>query len=423
MPYKIKNLKIASQGRKNIDWARMQMGALLEIKKRFQKEKPLKGIIVGLSLHVTKETAILVETLLAGGAKVAISSCNPLSTQDDVAAALAKRGVSVFAWKGETVKDYYQNIDRVINFLKTNIKGKNLITIDDGCDLVSRIHLKYPDLIKNIICGCEETTTGVLRLRAMEKSGALKYPIIAVNDNQTKHLFDNYYGTGQSTWDGILRASNILVAGKTAVIVGYGNCGKGVALRARGLGAKVVIVEVDPLKALQAIYDGYQVLPIKEAAKIGDIFITVTGQKRVIQAKHFQLMKDGAILANAGHFDHEIDVQALEKMAIKKIRIRPYFDEYQIKQKKIYLVGEGRLVNLVCAEGHPSVVMAMSFAGQALAVEYGVKNKNHLPIKVITLPLEIDQKIAQLQLKALGVKIDQLTLEQKKYLKSWREGT
>jgi len=423
MSYKIKNLKLAPQGEKNIDWARSQMGALLEIEKKFLKEKPLKGIVIGLALHVTKETAVLVETLLAGGARVVIASCNPLSTQDDAAAALVKKGVFVFAWKGETVKDYYQNIDQVIKFLKTQARRRNLITIDDGCDLVSRIHSKYSGLIKNIICGCEETTTGVLRLRAMEKDGALKYPMIAVNDNKTKHLFDNYYGTGQSSWDGILRASNILVAGKVAVVVGYGDCGKGVALRGQGLGARIVVVETDPLKALQALSDGFQVLTLREAVKIGDIFITVTGQKRIIRKEHFRLMKDGTILANAGHFDHEIDVRGLEQVAQSKRRIRPYFDEYQVGQKKIYLAGEGRLVNLVCAEGHPSTVMAMSFAGQVLAVEYGVKNKNQLPIRVITLPGEIDQKIARLQLKALGIKIDSLTSEQKKYLKSWKEGT
>ncbi len=414
--YEVKDLSLAEQGKKNIEWAESQMGALLKVKERFEKEKPLNRIRVGLALHVTKETAVLVRTLITGGADVAITGCNPLSAQDDVCAALAKEGVKIWAYKGETKEDYYRFITNVIKF-------KPHITIDDGCDLVSEIHKNHPELIKGIICGCEETTTGIIRLKAMEKDNALKYPMIAVNDNKTKHLFDNYYGTGQSSWDGILRASNILIAGKVAVVVGYGSCGKGVALRGKGLGANVIVTETNNFRALQAATDGYRVIPMKEAAKIGDIFITVTGNKNVISIEHIKSMKDGAILANSGHFDNEIDIKTLEKEASNKRRIRPLFDEYTINNKRIYLCGEGRLVNLACAEGHPSTVMSLSFCGQALAVEYGVKNKNKLKPTVITLPEEIDDKIAALQLDALGIKKDKLTEEQKKYLESWEEGT
>jgi adenosylhomocysteinase len=414
--YEVKDLTQAEQGMKNIEWAEMQMGALLKVKERFNQEKPLQGIRVGMALHVTKETAVLVRTLIAGGAEVAITGCNPLSTQDDVAAALAKENVKVWAYKGETKEDYYRYLTHIINF-------KPHITIDDGCDLVSEIHLKHPQLIPELIGGCEETTTGIIRLRAMEKDNALKYPVIAVNDNKTKHLFDNYYGTGQSTLDGITRASNILFAGKTVVVCGYGSCGKGVAMRAKGLGSEVIVTEVDAFRALQAKYDGYRVMPMQKAASIGEIFITVTGNKHVLDIHHIRSMKDGSIIANSGHFDNEINVQAMEDASSNKRTVRPLFDEYTIEGKRIFLCGEGRLVNLSCAEGHPSTVMATSFCGQALACEYLVKNKGNMQPVVITLPEQIDDEIAKLQLASIGVEYDRLTEEQKKYLSSWQEGT
>lgn len=414
--YEVKDINLASQGMKNIELAMTEMKALLKIKERFQKEKPLKGVNVGLALHVTKETAVLVDTLIAGGANVAITGCNPLSTQDDVAAALAKKGVAVYSYKGETSKDYYRYIKKVID-------AKPNVTIDDGCDLVSEIHKNHPHLIPDIYGGCEETTTGIIRLNAMEKDGALKYPMIAVNDNKTKHLLDNYYGTGQSSIDGILRASNVLFAGKNVVVCGYGSCGKGVAMRANGMGSSIIVTEVDHFRALQARLDGYSVMPMAKAAAIGDIFISVTGNKNVIDIHHIVRMKDGAILANAGHFDNEINVKAMKQKATKTRRVRPLFDEYTISGKRIYLAGEGRLVNLACAEGHPSTVMSTSFCGQALAVEFCVKNRGKLPVKVITLPEKIDNMIAKLQLEAMGIKIDKLTKEQNKYLNSWEEGT
>lgn len=413
--YEIKNLSLAEQGRMNIELAERRMGALIKIRELFSKEKPLAGIKVGMALHITKETAVLVKTLAAAGAKVAIASCNPLSTQDDVAAALADEGFSVYGYKGESNDEYYRYIDSV---MATNPN----ITIDDGCDLVTRIHTKFPEKINNIIGGCEETTTGVIRLRAMERDGVLRYPMIAVNDNKTKHLLDNYYGTGQSTIDGVLRATNILIAGKNFVVCGYGDCGKGVALRAKGLGANVIVTEVNSFKAMQAALDGYRVMPIREAAPIGDIFVTVTGNKNVIPIEHIKQMKDGAVLANAGHFDVEVDVHGLGKLG-KKRKVRAFLDEYTIGKKRVYVCAEGRLVNLAAAEGHPSEVMATSFAGQALACEYLAKNKGKLPAKVIELPAEIDDKIARLQLEVMGITIDSLTQEQKKYLQSWQEGT
>lgn len=413
--YEVKDMSLAEQGKLNIELAELRMGALLKIRERFAKEKPLKGTTIGMALHVTKETAVLVRTLVAGGAKVAITGCNPLSTQDDVAAALAKEGVSVYAYKGETHEDYYRYMSKVI-------EAKPNITIDDGCDLVSEIHTKHKELINTILGGCEETTTGIIRLRAMEKDGALKYPVIAVNDNKTKHLLDNYYGTGQSTIDGILRSTNILFAGKNVVVCGYGDCGKGVALKSKGLGSNVIVTEVDPFRALQATLDGFRVMPINEASKIGDIFVTVTGNKNVIDAEQLLLMKDGAILANSGHFDAEINVKFLEKEG-KKRRMRPSLEEYSIKGKRLYLCGEGRLVNLAAAEGHPSEVMSTSFCGQALSCEYIAKNKGKLKPSVITLPAEIDDLIARIQLEAMGVRFDVLTEEQKKYLSSWQEGT
>ena len=414
--YFVKDIKLAEQGKKNIEWAEMQMGALLKVKKRFEKEKPLKNIKIGSCLQITKETAVLIKTVIAGGADVAACSCNPLSTQDDVAAALAEEGIKVYAYKGETKEDYYKFLNKIIEF-------KPQITIDDGCDLVSEIHSKHPHLIPEIIGGCEETTTGVIRLRAMEKDNALKYPIIAVNDANTKHLMDNFKGTGQSTIDGILRATNVLIAGKNFVVCGYGECGKGVAKRADGMDANVIVIEVDPFRALQAVMDGFRVIPIKEASKIGDIFVTVTGNKNVIDIEHMKLMKDGAILANSGHFDAEININKLKKIA-KQRKIRPFMDEFTLNNgKRIFVLGEGRLINLAAAEGHPSTIMAMSFINQSFACEYLVKNKDKLDPKVYVLPKEKDEEIAKLQLEAMGIKIDTMTAEQKNYVTSWKEGT
>lgn len=413
--YEVKDMSLAEQGMLNIEWAERHMPIMKTLAARFAKEKIFAGVTIGLALHVTKETAVLVRALRAGGAKVVITGCNPLSTQDDVAAALAKEGVAVFAYKGENTEDYYRYIDKVLSY-------KPNITIDDGGDLVTWIHTKKPELLKGVIGGCEETTTGIIRLRAMERDGVLKYPMIAVNDNKTKHLLDNYYGTGQSTIDGILRASNILFAGKNVVVCGYGDCGKGVAMRAEGMGSNVVVTEVDAFRAMQAVLDGYRVMPMMEAAAIGDIFITVTGDKHVVKLEHMKKMKDGAMLANSGHFNVELDLEALGKAA-KKRKMRPSLEEYTLDGKKIYVCGEGRLVNLAAAEGHPSEVMATSFAGQSLSCAYLVKNKGKLPSKVITLPVEIDDEIARLQLDAMGVRMDSLTVEQKKYLTSWEEGT
>jgi len=414
--FEVKDKSLASQGMKNLELAELHMGALLKVKKRFEQDKPLQGVRIGLALHVTKETAILVRTLIAGGAEVAITGCNPLSTQDDVAAALAEEGIRVWAYKGETKEDYYRYINKVIEF-------KPHITIDDGCDLVSEIHKSHSHMIPDIICGCEETTTGIIRLKAMEKDNALKYPMIAVNDNMTKHLVDNFYGTGQSTVDGLLRATNILFAGKNFVVSGYGSCGKGVAKRAKGLGANVIVTEVDNFRALQAAYDGFRVMKIADAAKIGDIFCTVTGNKNIIRLEHMKVMKNGAILCNSGHFDNEIQIPALQEAASSKRRVRPAMDEYVLDNKKIFILGEGRLINLAAAEGHPSEVMSTSFCGQALACEYGVQNKGKMENKVIQLPRELDDEIAGLQLEAMGVEIDELTREQKDYLESWEEGT
>ena len=415
--YEVKDIKLAEQGAKNIEWAEMQMGALLKIKERFEKEKPFKGITIAMALHVTKETAVLVRTLKAGGADVAITGCNPLSTQDDVSAALAKEGIKVWAYKGETNEDYYR-------YLKYVIEQNPDITIDDGCDLVTEIHLKHPHLLKKLIGGAEETTTGIIRLKAMERDNALKYPVIAVNDNKTKHLLDNYYGTGQSTIDGILRATSILIAGKDFVVVGYGSCGKGVALRAKGMGANVIVTEVNHFRALQAKLDGFRVMQMKDAAKIGDVFVTVTGNKHVIKLEHMKLMKDKAIVANSGHFDAEIDYDGLKKAAKKTREIRPLVEEFTLSDgKRIIALGNCRLVNLACAEGHPSEVMATSFCGQALSCEFLVKNKGKLKNSVIVLPEDVDDKIAQLQLEALGVKIDVLDKVQLEYMNSWREGT
>jgi len=409
---------LAEQGRLNLEIAEKRMGALMKIKERFAKEKPFSGLTIGMALHVTKETGILVRTLVAGGAKIAITGCNPLSTQDDVAAALAEEeNVLVWAYKGETNDDYYK-------FLNAVIDSSPDITIDDGCDLVTELHTKRRDALPKVIGGCEETTTGIIRLDAMVKDNALECPMIAVNDNKTKHLFDNYYGTGQSTFDGIIRSTNILIAGKTVVIAGYGSCGKGCAMRAKGLGANVIVTEVDPFCALQAKMDGFRVMPMKEAAPLGEIFITVTGNLHVIRSEHTELMKDGSILANSGHFDNEIDIDSLENIASRKRRVRHYLDEYLMKDGRvIYVAGEGRLVNLASAEGHPSEVMSLSFCGQALACEYLVKNKGNMKNEVISLPEEVDQTISTLQLAEMDTTIDELTEEQKKYLESWQEGT
>jgi adenosylhomocysteinase len=416
--YHIKDLSLASLGKKRIEWAQRFMPVLKLLGERFEKEKPLKGIKISACLHITTETANLLLTLKKGGAIVKVCASNPLSTQDDVAAAIVKEmGISVFAIKGEDRKTYYQHINEVLN-------QKPNITIDDGADLVSTLHQEREELIGEIIGGTEETTTGVIRLKNMEKKKVLKYPIIAVNDSQTKYLFDNRYGTGQSTIDGILRATNFLLAGATVVVCGYGMCGKGLALRAKGMGAKVIVCEVDPIKALEAKMDGYDVMRLLEAAKIGDLFITVTGNINVITKKHFLLMKDGAILCNAGHFDCEIDKKSLNELAIRKRKIRENCEEYLLKNKRrIYLLAEGRLVNLSAAEGHPSAVMDLSFANQALACEYLIKNKGKLENKVYKLPLEIDKEIAFLKLKSFGIKIDNLTKEQKAYLSSWQLGT
>lgn len=414
--YEVKDLSLAEQGRKNIEWAEAHMPIMGKIAKRYGAEQPFAGMTIGLALHVTKETAVLVRTLRAGGAKVAIAGCNPLSTQDDVAAALAEDGFHTYGYKGESTEDYYRYLEAVL-------AQKPQITIDDGGDLVSMIHTKKPELLETTLGGCEETTTGIIRLRAMEADGALKCPVIAVNDNKTKHLLDNYYGTGQSTIDGILRSTNVLFAGKTVVVCGYGDCGRGVALRARGMGSNVIVVEVDAFRALSAVYDGYRVMPIEEAAKSGDIFLTVTGDKHIISLESMKLMKGGAILANSGHFDVEIDVKSLRENSEKQRQLRPSLEEFTLDGKKLYLCAGGRLVNLGAAEGHPSEVMATSFAGQSLACEYLVKNKGELKAGVITLPEEIDDEIARLQLETLGVKTGSLTPEQEEYLHSWKEGT
>jgi len=415
--YKVKNIKLAKQGHINIALAEREMPVLRIIAEDFGKYKPFKGVTIAACLHVTKETAVLMKALAAGGARVALCGSNPLSTQDDVAAALAELGVNVFAWKHISNKDYYQCLNRVLDF-------KPQITIDDGADVISLIHSGRKELLKTVWAGQEETTTGVIRLKAMAKDGALKYPIVAVNDTPTKHMFDNYYGTGQSTMDGLLRATNILLSGKTLVVAGYGYCGKGIALRAKGLGARIVITEVDPLPALQAAMDGFEVMPMPKAAKIGDIFLTATGDKDILTKQHFKLMKDGAILGNSGHFNVEIDVKQLEQSAVSNKQVRDSLMEYTMgNHRKIYLIAEGRLMNLAAAEGHPSAVMDMSFADQALTCEWLVKNHQRLQNKVYDVPKEIDEKVSRLKLSSLGVKIDVLTPAQKKYLASWQEGT
>jgi adenosylhomocysteinase len=414
--FQVKDMALAAQGRLQIEWASSHMPVLNQVKSRFAKEKPLKGLMLGACLHVTKETAVLVETLMAGGAQVAVCGSNPLSTQDDVAAALAERGVRVFAWRGQSTEDYYECINRVLD-CKPNI------TLDDGADLVGTLHSKRTNDLKNVKGGTEETTTGVVRLRAMEKDRSLKYAIVAVNDAYTKYLFDNRYGTGQSTVDGIIRATNSLLAGKNFVVGGYGWCSRGIAMRAQGHGANVIVTEVQPTRALEAVMNGLRVMPMAEAAEIGDIFVTATGDINVLRKEHMQKMKDGAIIANSGHFNVEICIPDLEALSNSKRIIRPNLEEYTLKDgKKIILLAEGRLVNLAAAEGHPSEVMDMSFANQALCSEYIAKTACMEP-KVYTVPCEIDENVANLKLKAMGVKIDKLTPEQQKYLATWEMGT
>lgn len=440
--YDIKDLQLAEGGRRRIDWAEREMPVLRSIRERFEKEKPLKGLRVSACLHVTSETANLMRTLQAGGADIVLTASNPLSTQDDVAAALVNvYEIPTFAIKGEDNVTYYKHI-------RAALEHKPQMTMDDGADLVSSLFFiemgrfeklepslaawakglsdaERKQMLAEIVGGTEETTTGVIRLKAMEQDKVLKFPVIAVNDALTKHLFDNRYGTGQSTIDGIIRATNVLLAGKVFVVAGYGWCGRGLASRARGMGAHVVVTEVDPLKALEAVMDGFQVMPMLDAAKVGDIFCTVTGDLNVIDGIHFEAMKDGAIISNSGHFNVEINIPALEKMSVgKPVLVRPFVDQYTTKDgRKINILGEGRLINLASAEGHPSAVMDMSFANQALSAEFMYKNAATLEKKVYSVPQEIDQEIARLKLEAMGVKVDILTEEQVKYLGSWEEGT
>ena len=418
MNYDVKDLSLADKGKLRIEYAEQEMPVLRLIRERFIKEQPLKGITLAACLHVTTETANLARTLKAGGAEVYLCASNPLSTQDDAAAALVKHyGISTFAIKGEDNDTYYSHIN-------ASLDAKPQLTMDDGADTVGIIHSKRTDLIPNIIGGTEETTTGVIRLRSMQEDGVLAYPIIAVNDADTKHLFDNRYGTGQSTLDGIIRATNILIAGKTFVVAGYGYCGKGLAMRGAGMGARVIVTEVDPTRALEAVMDGFYVMPMAEAAKIGDIFCTVTGDINVIRKEHWEVMKDGAIISNSGHFNVELDIPALEEIAKSKRTIRDFNEEYTMPNgNRLYLLGEGRLINLAAAEGHPASVMDMSFANQALCAEYMVNNYKNLEKKVYSVPVDIDKNIARLKLIAMGVSIDILTEEQVKYLASWQEGT
>jgi adenosylhomocysteinase len=414
----IKDIRLAKKGKLHIEWAGLDMPVLNLIRERFARQKPLANTRIGCCLHVTSETANLMLALKAGGAKVALCASNPLSTQDDIAASLVKDyGISVFAINGEDNKTYYRHINSILDIVPQ-------ITMDDGADLISTIHRKRRNLASSVFAGTEETTTGVIRLRSLERKGFLLFPVIAVNDADTKHLFDNRYGTGQSTVDGIIRATNKLLAGTSFVVCGYGWCGRGVAMRAHGMGANVAVCEVDPLRALEAAMDGYRVLPLREAAKCGDIFVTVSGDKSVIRKEHFLLMKDGAILANSGHFNVEIDLKSLRKIAKRKRRLREFVEEYTLKDnKRIFILGEGRLINLVCAEGHPPSVMDMSFANQALCSEFVKKKANSLKKKVYRVPRKIDERIATLKLKSLRIRIDRLTPEQKRYLSSWEIGT
>jgi adenosylhomocysteinase len=415
--YDVKDLSLAEAGRQRIEWAAREMPVVRLIRERLSKERPFAGIRISGCLHITTETANLGLALKEGGAELVLCASNPLSTQDDVAAALVEYGIPTNAIKGEDETTYYKHIS-------TALDNRPNLTVDDGADLVTTLHTKRSELIQEVIGGTEETTTGVIRLRSMERDGKLRYPIIAVNDAQTKYLFDNRYGTGQSTIDGITRATNILWAGKKVVVCGYGWCGHGIAMRAKGLGSQVIVAEVEPVRALEAAMDGFQVVPLIEAVRVGDILITVTGDKNVIDQTHLEAMKDGAILANSGHFNVEINIPALEKMAKSKRTIRPFVDEYTLADSRhLYLLGEGRLINLAAAEGHPASVMDMSFANQALSLEYIVKNRSKLEPKVFHVPEEIDKQVARLKLDSMGIKIDTLTPEQKQYLTSWQEGT
>ncbi len=417
--YDVKDLALAGEGTRRIEWANQEMPVLRLVRERFEREKPLKGLRMSACLHVTAETANLARTLEAGGADLLLCASNPLSTQDDVAASLVKQyGIKVQAIKGEDRKTYYAHIHAAI-------RHNPRITMDDGADLVSAIHSEYPEMVKNIMGSMEETTTGVIRLRAMEKAGALKFPVIAVNDAATKHMFDNRYGTGQSTVDGIIRATDILLAGSTVVVAGYGWCGRGFASRCRGMGANVIVTEVNPIRALEALMDGYRVMPMAQAARVGDLFCTLTGDINVVRGEHFRVMKDGAIVANSGHFNVEIDIESLKKIAKKVNRqVRNFVDEYVLPNgRRVYILAEGRLINLAAAEGHPASVMDMSFAVQALTTEYCVKVHRSLKAKVYTVPEKIDDWVARLKLKAMGASMDRLTPEQKKYLASWEMGT
>jgi len=417
--YDIRDIRLAANGRKRILWAGQDMPVLQRVRERFRKEKLLQGMRFSACLHVTAETANLVQTLKAGGAQVVLCASNPLSTQDDVAASLVQHDrIPVFAVKGEDQKTYYRH-------LRAALDHKPVITMDDGADLVSLLHTDYSHLAPNLVASMEETTTGVIRLRALAADGALKIPVIAVNDASTKHLFDNRYGTGQSTIDGIIRATDMLIAGKRAVVAGYGWCGKGVASRARGMGAKVIVTEVDPIRALEAAMDGFEVMGMKEAARIGDLFITLTGDMHVIAGEHLRVMKDGAVICNSGHFDIEIDLKTLKKLSVKvEKNVRNFVDAYTLPGgRTIYLLGEGRLVNLAAAEGHPASVMDMSFATQALAAEWAVKNRQTLKPQVYEVPSAVEDWVAKLKLASMGIRIDQLTREQKKYLSSWAHGT
>ncbi len=414
----VKDLAFADRGKRRIEWANQHMPVLQLIRKQFIKDQPLKGIRMSACLHVTSETANLAITLRDGGADVVLCASNPLSTQDDVAASLVKDyGIPTFAIKGEDNATYYAHISAALDH-------QPQITLDDGADLVTQLLTKRTELVKHVIGGTEETTTGVIRLRAMAKDGTLQYPIIAVNDALTKHLFDNRYGTGQSTLDGIIRATNLLVAGLRVVVAGYGWCGRGVAMRAKGLGADVIVTEINPTRGIEAVMDGFRVMPMAEAAKIGDIFVTVTGNKSVLAAEHFEQMKDGAVMCNSGHFNVEIDIPALEKLSSAKKQARPMVDEYVMKDgRKIYLLGDGRLINLAAAEGHPAAVMDMSFANQALSVDHLIKHASELKKQVYPVPEALDRQIAKLKLESMGFQLDKLTAEQEHYLASWDEGT
>jgi adenosylhomocysteinase len=413
----IKDPSLASGGKLRIEWASREMPVLRLIGERFAREKPLSGIRISGCLHITTETANLAMALKSGGAQVSLCASNPLSTQDDVAAALVEDGIPTNAIKGEDNKTYYNHVHRALDH-------KPHITLDDGADLVATLHRERQELIPGVLGGMEETTTGVVRLRSMAREGKLRYPVIAVNDAQTKHFFDNRYGTGQSTIDGITRATNVLWAGKKVAVLGYGWCGRGIAMRARGLGAQVIIIEVNAIRALEAVMDGYQVMPLSEAVKVGDIFITVTGGLNALGKEHFELMKDGAIVANSGHFNVEINIPALENLAVGKRRVRPFVDEYALPDgRHIFLLAEGRLINLAAAEGHPASVMDMSFANQALCAEYVAREKEKLTPGVYTVPLEIDEEVGRLKLSSMGIKVDELTEEQRRYLESWEAGT